>query len=531
MPGQPLPLRDYQDLIITQAQELLRVDPSLLITAPTGSGKTVCISEIAARAMRQNKRVGLLVHRQELVKQSREKLIQQTGQEPGIVWQGTREWDQPVTILAQDTIAALDIPWQDRLDLLMVDEAHHTAAPGWIRTIERINPRFLLGFSATPFRQDKEPLSPKPFARVIRPITPKYLIDRRILCSARIESPIILDQNGELQPINQANNPENIYLQAIRYAVAQGRSKILLYVSQTRRSTPLQVMQKTETLLRRNGMVTGTISQEISSRKRSNSIERFQEAPSASVLINYLALTEGTDLPCVDCVIIGRRTESESTIIQMIGRGLRKHDNKKDCLVLEYTGRPDMSDIIHYWRLDGPVEDREESDRERAKSNTPEELHELVSRFPRKLNGMDNTRVQYPWFKPFPARSLIALPLWSRKDEAGRYLTVEPQRRGGWRLTTVTLNNRGPSPLQREQTFVKTPEEAARLVRANLGERAPHLQRQATWRMNAPSASQQEEWRRLHPDSEQDPADLTSGEIWDNINQERFQRRVNPNLL
>ena len=492
---------------------------------------TVVISEIAARAIQQKNRVGLLVHRQELVKQSREKISQQCQLEPGIVWQGTRQWDQPVTILAQDTLSTLDIPWDTPLDILMIDEAHHTAAPGWIRTIERLNPRYLVGFSATPFRQDKEPLSPKPFTNVIRPVTPQFLIDQRILCPARIESPIILDENGEMQPISHASNPENIYLQAIRYALGQGRNKILLYVSQTRRESPLQVIRKTTERLRAHGIVTESITQEVSSKKRFSSIERFQTTSSASVLINYMALTEGTDLPCVDCVVLGRRTESESTIIQMIGRGLRKHENKKDCLVLDYTGRPDMSDIINYWRLDGPSKEKEESNRERPKNNTPEELHKLVSQFPRTLNGMENTRIQYPWFKPFSERSLIALPLWSNRGEVGRYLTVEPQRKGGWRVTIVSLNQHGPSPIHREQTFLQTPKEAARAVRAALGEKAPQLERNARWRRNPPSEIQQKEWRRLNSGSEQNPADLTSGEIWDNINQERFQRRVNPSIL
>ena len=311
------------------------------------------------------------MHRQELVKQSRAKIIQQAQMEPGVVWQGTREWDRPITILAQDTVASLEIPWTLPLDILMVDEAHHTVAPSWINTIERLNPRFLMGFSATPFRQDREPLSPKPFANVIRPITPKELIDRDILCAAQIQSPVVLDRNGEVQPISHASNPENIYLQAIRYAIGQNRNRILLYVSQTRSLSPMQVIRKTAQKLRQNGITTGAITQNSSSKQREAIIDRFQSAPGASVLLNYMALTEGTDLPCVDCVVIGRHTESESTIIQMIGRGLRKHEDKLDCLVIQYTNRPDMSDIIHYWRLDGPPDPHEEGPTNGARARPP----------------------------------------------------------------------------------------------------------------------------------------------------------------
>ena len=124
---------------------------------------TVCLSEISKVELRRDRKIGLLVHRQELVSQSEEKIIRQTGIKPGVIWQGRREWEQPITIMAQDTISGLEIPPSLKLYLLMVDEAHHAVAPGWIRTVERLNPEKLLGFTATPFRQDREPLSPQPF--------------------------------------------------------------------------------------------------------------------------------------------------------------------------------------------------------------------------------------------------------------------------------------------------------------------------------------------------------------------------------
>ena len=525
----PLRLRDYQDRIIHLAQEHLGTNPSLLVAAPPGSGKTVVMAEISAMALRKDQRTGLLVHRQELVTQSEEKIARQCGRLPGVVWQDRKEWDEPVTIMAQDTLSGLEIPEGFSLDLLMVDEAHHAVAPGWMRTVRRLRPRYLLGFSGTPFRQDKEPLCPEPFAKVIRPVTPMELIERKLLCPAVIESPLVCGPDGAPQPINQASNPEAIYHQAVRYALAQGRSRILLYVSQTQEHSPVQVIRKTTRLLQEAGINAGAIHQSISVKERRRTLARFKNSASASVLINYMALTEGTDLPHVDCVIIGRYTASESTIIQMIGRGQRPYGQKEDCLVLEYTRRPDMSDIIHYWRLDSPVEeDEERGKRERAKNNTPADLRELATRFPRQISMLDDARIQYPWFKPFDNRPIMALPLWSNEDEAERYVTVEPLRKGGWRLSTVILLKQGPTPLRREQMTLDTPEETATRVRMALGEMAPHLERGAAWRQRPASREQQRAYRKLCPD---DPGDLTAGEASDGISRERFQRRVNPAIL
>lgn len=55
----------------------------------------------------------------------------------------------------------------------------------------------------------------------------------------------------------------------------------------------------------------------------------------APVIINCGVLTEGTDLPRTDCVLLARPTCNSSLYIQMIGRGLRTHPEKSECLVLD----------------------------------------------------------------------------------------------------------------------------------------------------------------------------------------------------
>ena len=442
----PLELRDDQERIIDEIKDELLKVRSLLIAAPTGSGKTVILSEIIARATRKGLRTALLVHRQELVKQSEEKIRVQTGIPPGVVWQDRREWNQACTIMAQGTVMGAKLPSEViGPDIMFVDEAHHSVAPSWQTTIYRVQPRYLLGFSATPFRQDREPLSPKPFEKVIRPITPKELIDADILCPAIIESPAVYSLSGDAQRVNQASNLPQIYREAVRYAVSQGRSKILLYVSQTAEHTPLEIMKQTLEQIAQAGITVGHISQYHGAKTRGREIEKFSGAPGASVLINYIALTEGTDLPMVDRVVLGRYSESEATIIQMIGRGLRKHPQKRDCLVLNYSGRPDMDDIIHYWRLDEPREKGGSSPKNRGEP-TKEELRELSVKFAKSISPLGGAQIEYSWFKPFPRRALQALPLWNEPDQPERYLTVEPLKDSGWRISTITLRKTGPTP-------------------------------------------------------------------------------------
>ena len=107
-----------------------------------------------------------------------------------------------------------------------------------MKAIQKLNPRFLIGFTATPFRFDKNPLTPEPFAQVRRSITPRELIEKGHLVPPVILTPLITDANGTPVPINRAANPAETYLRAIRYGLSQGRRKFIIYVSSSGRTRP-----------------------------------------------------------------------------------------------------------------------------------------------------------------------------------------------------------------------------------------------------------------------------------------------------
>lgn len=64
------------------------------------------------------------------------------------------------------------------------------------------------------------------------------------------------------------------------------------------------------------------------------------------VVANCAVLTEGYDEPRVDCVVVARPTRSRALYAQMVGRGLRKHPEKVDCLVLDVVGATDEHSLI-----------------------------------------------------------------------------------------------------------------------------------------------------------------------------------------
>ncbi|NPB73705.1 helicase, partial [Shigella sonnei] len=67
------------------------------------------------------------------------------------------------------------------------------------------------------------------------------------------------------------------------------------------------------------------------------------EAGDIHVIVNVAVLTEGWDHPPTSCVVLLRPSSYKSTMIQMVGRGLRTVDPeehpgivKTDCVVLDF---------------------------------------------------------------------------------------------------------------------------------------------------------------------------------------------------
>jgi hypothetical protein len=61
----------------------------------------------------------------------------------------------------------------------------------------------------------------------------------------------------------------------------------------------------------------------------------FRSGHGPRFLTNPVLLTEGFDAPPVSCIVIARWIVSRSPLIQQVGRGLRPHPGKRDCLVID----------------------------------------------------------------------------------------------------------------------------------------------------------------------------------------------------
>jgi len=95
------------------------------------------------------------------------------------------------------------------------------------------------------------------------------------------------------------------------------------------------------------------------------------------VIVQVNVLTVGFDYPELDCLITGRPTASISWWYQFVGRGTRIHDEKKDCLVVDFVGSVEKFGKVEelYYKQDG--EENWELYGENKKQITGIPMHEI----------------------------------------------------------------------------------------------------------------------------------------------------------
>jgi superfamily II DNA or RNA helicase len=146
---------DYQLDAVEQIEAAIAAGQSPLYVAPTGSGKTVVAAEVIERAEKAGKRLLVLTHRREILRQTSLKLPMSHG----VIQSGlTLDLAYPVQIASVQTLHArcmtrnkIPLP---AADLIIVDEAHHVRAKTWTGILEAYPDAPVIGLTATPCRGD-----------------------------------------------------------------------------------------------------------------------------------------------------------------------------------------------------------------------------------------------------------------------------------------------------------------------------------------------------------------------------------------
>ena len=344
-------LRPYQSEAVARIREEWEMGHlHTLCVMATGLGKTITFAAIAEKEVCDGHRVLILAHRGELLEQAADKIRTSVGLTCSIekadqTCRGT--WNR-VTV---GSIQSLQQPKRlesfppDYWDTIIIDEAHHVLSDGYRRVIDYFSGARLLGVTATPDRGDMRSLS-----EVFESCAFEYGIDKGVkdgyLCKITAETiPLQIDlgdvkqQNGDFA-VGDLGDALEPYLEGIATEMAarcQDR-KTVVFLPLIRTS------QKFRDILQAHGLSAAEVNGQ--SPDRAEILADFA-AGKYQVLCNSMLLTEGWDCPSVNCIVVLRPTKVRSLYVQMVGRGLRLHPGKDNCLLLDFLWQTSRHDLVH----------------------------------------------------------------------------------------------------------------------------------------------------------------------------------------
>jgi DNA repair protein RadD len=353
----PYTLRPYQQKAVDAAKRYL-MDKSqkkpVLLVLPTGSGKSLVISEIA-----QAVDAPLIVFQptKEILEQNYNKMM-----EYGIFGVTIYSASCRSKEIGNITLATIGSVYKKPDDFKMfryiiIDEAHLVNAHGGMYKtfIDTVGEK-IIGLTATPYRLSHDGFggsilkfltrtNPRVFSKVIHVTQTKELSDNGFFSKTEYfslngfnRSEIKLNSTGA----DYREDSERTY-----YDKTEFKKKILkvvnrlLEIGKTRILVFTKFVEESRELAEQLGDCAAMVNGEMKSKERDAIIKGFRKG-TIKVVCNVGVLTVGFDYPELEVVVIARPTRSLTLYYQMLGRSVRPHPDKDKAMIVDMCGNYDI---------------------------------------------------------------------------------------------------------------------------------------------------------------------------------------------
>lgn len=384
-------LYDYQAEMKERIDTAFRSYQSVMVQMPTGTGKTVLLSEVVKSEERRVKNpcVWIVVHRRELVEQIRETL--------DTMLSSPSSTSDAITSLLSDNsrIKVMSIQWlskhyqemKESPSLIVIDEAHHAVAKTYKEVMDAFSEAKKLGLTATPCRLTRrgftdlfdvllQSWSAKRFIAIGRLSLYDYMSikadsedQRRILGLTKRgadgdfslrEMSEKLDVRPSIKRLCETVLRYAADKKGITYAIDIAHAEHIAEAYRQHGINAVAISSKTPLLERKaiierfkgTGMVDRndkpyyaslgltkplgeTLSADYKADVRDKTLEQTNDI---QVLVNVDLFGEGFDCPDVEFIQLARPTLSLAKYLQQVGRGMRVFEGKKYCLILDNVG-------------------------------------------------------------------------------------------------------------------------------------------------------------------------------------------------
>jgi len=359
-----LKLRYYQRNAIDALHSWFDTKPEdpALIALPTAAGKTIIFSHFIKEVFHKNPKARFLImaHRKELVAQAESKLKSVWPDAPvGVLAAGMKRFQHNAQILvaSRDTLASPKrLEKVGKFDYMIIDEAHNVPPSSLTRykkiidTLSERQSMKVMGCTATPYRMGQGYIYGNRkdhfFKGLAYSVSIPELIQAGYLCrlsAFAVNDNAIIDagkvslkfkggdfREKELEDIAMVDETIiEVISDWIDNAYTKGRTASVFFCVSVLHA------QKMTQYLKQHGINAAVVTGETPNQDRDKILADF-ESGKLHALCNVGVLTEGWDAPRTDCIALLRPTQSVGLYVQMCGRGMRLHDNKENCLLLDY---------------------------------------------------------------------------------------------------------------------------------------------------------------------------------------------------
>ncbi len=330
-----------------------------LLASATGTGKTVmaAVDYARLRASIPRDRLLFVAHRREILDASlatfRHVLRDSSF---GELWVGEERPSRFEHVFASiQSLHARTVEHvaPDHFDVVIVDEFHHAAAPSYRALLERVEPRELLGLTATPERSDGVSILPWFGDRIAAELRLWDAIDQHHLVPflyygihdgvdlrevpwkrgrgydvAALESVYLADDRWVRLVVDQvaAHVDDPLSMRALGFCVGVAHARFMARHFEAAGIAARAVWSDSPEDERRSALAD-------------------LAAGRVQIVFSVDLFNEGVDVPTVDTLLFLRPTDSPVLFVQQLGRGLRKCTSRmggrsKDaCTVLDFVGQ------------------------------------------------------------------------------------------------------------------------------------------------------------------------------------------------
>ena len=307
-----------------------------LIISATGTGKTFLSAFDVARI--KPKRCLFIVHRTNIAIKAKETFAKVISNKTLGLYTGYNKTSAEYLFATVQTLKnpkVLTNFKSQEFEYIIIDEVHHAEAESYKKVLAHFEPKFLLGMTATPERSDAADIFKLFDYNIAYEIRLHQALEQDLLCPFHyfavedlyLESEEILAKN--FAKLVSDARVEHI-VEKINFYGYSGQSRLaLMFVSN------VDEAKEFATKLSDKGIKAKALSSQDSEQVRQTTIAQL-ESGELEIIVTVDIFNEGVDIPCINQIILLRPTQSAIVYIQQLGRGLRKYQDKKFVVILDF---------------------------------------------------------------------------------------------------------------------------------------------------------------------------------------------------